>query len=96
MTPAKATNIATATVKDPLDPRETLTSTDTQTVSCGCQNCRLVKTVDKPVVYPDTWSRTPTVARNLGATPFEGPTDRNAWIDDHKCPTGDLRQRRHR
>lgn len=85
MTPTKAKNVATATVEDPRDPQETLTSTDEQAVEVRVPALSLVKTVDQSVVYPGTGVVYTYVARNLGATPFEGPQDRDDWLTDDTC-----------
>ncbi|MFN8213812.1 MAG: hypothetical protein U0R27_09240 [Candidatus Nanopelagicales bacterium] len=82
VTDANATNVAEATMTDGTDP---IKATDTQTVEVRVPDLEIVKTVDKPIVYPDTDVTYTYVARNLGETPFEGPADRNDWIVDDKC-----------
>ena len=85
MVPSKVTNVATATVQDPLDPQGTLTAKDTQTVEILVPGVDLVKTVDQPIVYPDTEVTYTYVATNNGQVPLEGPLDPVDWITDDKC-----------
>ncbi len=82
MTPAKATNIATATMDGP---DGELTATDTQTVEVRVPKLGLEKTVNKATVYPGTNVTYTYVASNLGDTAFEGPSDLDAWLTDNKC-----------
>ncbi len=84
MAVGKATNLATAKLRDPKTD-ETVVARDDRTVEVRVPDLEVVKTVDQPVVYPGTDVTYTYVATNLGQTPFEGPIDLAEWISDDRC-----------
>lgn len=84
MTVGKATNKATATLRDPKTD-EPVEAKDDRTVEVRVPGLQVVKTVDQPVVYPGTDVTYTYVATNIGETAFEGPPDLADWISDDEC-----------
>ncbi len=69
MAVGKATNLATATLRDPKTD-ETVQAKDERTVEVRVPDLEVVKTVDQPVVYPGTDVTYNYVATNIGETTF--------------------------
>lgn len=84
MAVGKATNQATATLRDPKTD-ETVQAKDERTVEVQVPDLDVVKTSDQPVVYPGTDVTYTYVATNIGETAFEGPLDLADWISDDQC-----------